>query len=152
MNNFDRLEVNSLKNDGKIWWDVGTQNWKRKGLSYGTLTGGGTHHFHIYPYQLDNAPHIHIYGDTNGRDLSIELESGTHHPEYFNQQKQNGKELLITTHSSTLSANDIYLYWMNPMGVNKLLDVSNLTTANNHAVLVNWFNDDAYATHCYSHL
>jgi len=144
MNNFDRLEVNSLKQDGRIWWDKGTQNWKRKGLSYGTLTGGGTHHFHIFPYMLENSPHVHIYGDLNGKDLSVELTD-------FDENTMNGKEIYLTTHSSTTSANDMYLYWMNPMG-NKLIDVSNHTTAKNHAILVNWFNNSAYATHCYSHL
>ena len=150
MNNFDRLQVNSLKNDGEIWWDAGAQNHMRKGLSYGTLTGGGFHHFHVFPYQLENATHIHIYGDINGKDLDIQLNyEGAHHPEFWNVDDLDGKELFITTHSSTNSANSITLYWSAIAGP-KLLDTSDMTTYKNHGILVNWFNGDAYATHLFS--
>jgi len=150
MNNFDKLQIDSLKNDGLQYWKEGIQDYARWGYSYGVQSGGGFHQIEIYPHQIPNCSHIHIYGKLVGTDLSIRLSEGSDYPEYWDTQHLDGKELLITTTTSALSAgNVIELVW-GASGGPVFLDEVSVASHKSHGILVNWFDGACYATHIYS--
>ena len=150
MNNFDKLQVGSLKNDGLQYWKEGIQDYARYGYSYGTQAGGGFHQIEIYPHMIPNCYHVHIFGNLVGTDLSIRLSEGLDYPEYWDTKYLDGKELFITTRTANLSpGNTITLYWGALSGPVKLDEIS-VGTYKSHGILVNWFDGAAYASHIYS--
>jgi len=141
---FDKLQVNSLKNDGNLSSTQGTTNHSEHSISYGTLTGN--HHIYILPSELGNSPNLHISGHLAGFTLSIKLLEGTE-PEW-DPVVLDGCELMITLHDGTPSGGVFKTYWDTFLGP-ITLDVSGTATQQEHGLMVNWFNGICQSTHMY---